>query len=183
MACSGPIRPSSLHREVRSAQPYAGLTRQSFDRVLDFVASGGYALRAYERYARLRQADAGRLRLANPRLAHLYRMNVGTIVEAPMIKIRLSGRRGKRRSGTGPLAAGRLLGEVEEYFVEQLKIGDTFAFAGEVVRFEGLRSTDAFVSRTSDPDPKIPSYEGGKFPLSTHLASRVRSLLAEPGRS
>ena len=80
------------------------------------------------------------------------------------------------------MAGGRPLGEVEEYFVEQLKFGDTFAFAGEVLRFEGLQNTDAFVSRTSDPDPMIPSYEGGKFPLSTHLAHRVRSLLAEPGR-
>jgi ATP-dependent helicase Lhr and Lhr-like helicase len=182
MACNGPIRPSTLYREVRSAQPYASLTRQSFDRVLDFVATGGYALRAYERYARLRQAGAGRLRLAQPRLAQHYRMNVGTIVEAPIIKIRLAGRRGKRRPGIGPLAGGRLLGEVEEYFVEQLKVGDTFAFAGEVLRFEGLLNTEAFVTRTSDPEPMIPSYEGGKFPLSTHLAHRVRSLLAEPGR-
>jgi ATP-dependent helicase Lhr and Lhr-like helicase len=182
MACSGPIRPSSLYREVRSAQPYASLTRQSFDRVLDFVATGGYALRAYDRYARLRPAGPDRLRLAHPRLAQHYRMNVGTIVEAPMIKIRLAGRRGKRRPGIGPLAGGRLLGEVEEYFVEQLKVGDTFAFAGEVLRFEGLQNTDAFVTRTSDPDPMIPSYQGGKFPLSTHLAQRVRSLLAEPGR-
>jgi ATP-dependent helicase Lhr and Lhr-like helicase len=155
------------------------LTRQSFDRVLDFVATGGYALRAYERYARLRRAGADRLRLAHPRLAQHYRMNVGTIVEAPMIKIRLAGRRGKRRPGIG---RGRLLGEVEEYFVEQLKVGDTFAFAGEVLRFEGLQNTDAFVTRTSEPDPMIPSYEGGKFPLSTHLAQRVRSLLAEPDR-
>src|SRR5262245_45900447 len=182
MACSGPMKPSSLHREVRSAQPYASLTRQSFDRVLDFVATGGYALRAYERFARLRQADGGSLRLAHPRLAQRYRMNVGTIVEAPMIKIRLAGRRGKLRPGIGPLTAGRLLGEVVEYFVEQLKLGDTFAFAGEVLRFEGLQNTDAFVTRTSDPDPMIPSYEGGKFPLSTHLANRVRSLLAEPER-
>jgi ATP-dependent Lhr-like helicase len=182
MACSGPIRPSTLYREVRSAQPYARLTRQNFDRVLDFVATGGYALRAYERYARLRRIGAGRLCLAHPRLAQHYRMNVGTIIEAPMIKIRLAGRRGKRRPGIGPLAGGRPLGEVEEYFVEQLKFGDTFAFAGEVLRFEGLQNTDAFVSRTSDPDPMIPSYEGGKFPLSTHLAHRVRSLLAEPGR-
>jgi ATP-dependent Lhr-like helicase len=182
MACSGPISPDSLYREVLSAQPYASLTRQRFDRVLDFVATGGYALRAYERFARLRQAGAGRLRLAHPRLAQHYRMNVGTIVEAPLVKVRLAGRRGKRRPGIGPLTGGRLLGEVEEYFIEQLQIGDTFALGGEVVRFEGLQDTDAFVTRTSDPDPMIPSYAGGKFPLSTPLANRVRSLLAEPGR-
>jgi ATP-dependent helicase Lhr and Lhr-like helicase len=61
-----------------------------------------------------------------------------------------------------------------------LRAGDTFAFAGEVLRFEGLQDTDAFVTRTTDPDPTIPSYEGGKFPLSTHLAERVRAMIANP---
>ena len=75
---------------------------------------------------------------------------------------------------------GRVLGELEESFIEQLKAGDTFAFAGEVLRFEGLQDTDAFVTRTSDPDPAIPSYAGGKFPLSTHLAERVRRMIANP---
>ena len=65
------------------------------------------------------------------------------------------------------------LGELEEYFINQLSVGDTFAFAGEVLRFEGLHDTEAYVTRTSDPEPMIPSYEGGKFPLSTHLAMRV----------
>ena len=184
MACSGPIEPASLYQEVRRAAPYVGLTRERFDRVLDLVATGGYALRAYERYARLRQAGKGRLRLAHPRLAQQYRMNVGTIVEAPMIKVRLAAARGgKGGAGLGRvLIGGRTLGQLEEYFIEQLKLGDTFAFAGEVLRFEGLHDTEALVTRTSDADPMIPSYEGGKFPLSTHLAARVRALLAEPER-
>ena len=182
-ACAGPFQPDALFAEVCSASPYADLTRERFDRVLDFVSTGGYALRAYERYARLRPAGDGRLRLSHPRLARQYRMNAGTIVDAPMIKIRLVGRgRGAGRSKPGaprPLMGGRVLGEVEEYFIEQLKAGDTFAFAGEVLRFEGLQETEAFVTRTSDPDPAIPSYDGGKFPLSTYLAGRVRAMLAD----
>ena len=75
---------------------------------------------------------------------------------------------------------GRVLGELEESFIEQLKAGDTFAFAGEVLRFEGLQDTDAFVTAPNDPDPAIPSYAGGKFPLSTHLAERVRRMIADP---
>ena len=181
-ACAGPFDPDALYREVCSALPYARLTRRQFDRVVDFVSTGGYALQAYDRYARLRPMADGRLRLSHPRFANQYRMNAGTIVEAPMIKIRLVGRRaGKRKPGMArPLMGGRVLGEVEEYFVEQLKVGDTFAFAGEVLRFEGLAETDAFVTRTTDPDPAIPSYEGGKFPLSTHLAERVRGMIANP---
>ena len=184
MACSGPIEADRLYQEVRGAAPYADLTKERFDRVLDLVATGGYALRAYERYARLRRTGEGHLRLAHPRLAQQYRMNVGTIVEAPMIKLRLAAaRRGKGTPGSRPtLIGGRALGQVEETFIEQLRIGDTFAFAGEVVRFEGLHDTEALVTRTRDPDPKIPSYQGGRFPLSTHLADRVRALLAEPER-
>ncbi len=92
-ACAGPFEPEALYREVTSALPYAGLTRRQFDRIVDFVSTGGYALRAYERYARLRPTGDGRLRLSHPRLAQQYRMNAGTIVEAPMIKIRLVGRK------------------------------------------------------------------------------------------
>jgi ATP-dependent helicase Lhr and Lhr-like helicase len=181
-ACAGPFAPDALYGEVSSTLPYAGLTRRQFDRIVDFVSTGGYALRSYERYARLRPTADGRLRLSHPRLAQQYRMNAGTIVEAPMIKIRLIGqRRIRRKPGTPrPLAGGRVLGELEESFIEQLTVGDSFAFAGEVLRFEGLQDTQAFVTRSSDPDPTIPSYAGGKFPLSTHLAERVRRMIADP---
>jgi ATP-dependent Lhr-like helicase len=158
-ACAGPFDPGALYAEVCTAAPYAGLTRTRFDRVVDFVSTGGYALKVYDRFARLRPAGDGRLRLSHPRLAQQYRMNVGTIVEAPMIKVRLIGRgTGRRKPGTArPLSGGRVLGELEEYFIEQLSIGDTFAFAGFVLRFEGLQDTEAFVSRTLDPEPKVPS--------------------------
>lgn len=177
-ACAGPFHAGELYAEVRSAAPFADLDRGTFDRVLDFTATGGYSLRAYERFARLRVLDDGRLRLSHPKLAHTYRMNAGTIVEAPMIKVRLGGRR--KASGEGKiLAGGRVLGEIEEWFLEQLAPGDTFVFAGEVLRFEGLRDTEAFVTRAEGRDPKIPTYQGGKFPLSTHLAERVRRMLAD----
>ncbi|WP_295555895.1 ligase-associated DNA damage response DEXH box helicase [uncultured Hyphomicrobium sp.] len=186
MACHGPFAPDALFDEVRSAAPYAGLTRDRFDRVVDFVATGGYALRSYERFARLRPTDDGRLRLAHPSLIRQYRMNAGTIVEAPMIKIRLVGqRRGRslRKPGSPqPLMGGRVLGEVEEYFIEQLAPGNTFVFAGEILRFEGLSETEAYVTRAPGADAMIPSYAGGKFPLSTHLAKRVRAMLADRSR-
>lgn len=180
MACAAPIHPDHLFKEVRSAAPYAGLKRQTFDRILDFVSTGGYALKAYDRFAKLKPGEGGTWRIAHPRVAQQYRLNVGTIVDSPVIRVRLVGaRRARSRSAGSALAGGRVLGEVDEYFIEQLKPGDTFAFAGEVVRFEGLRETEAFVSRTSATEPMIPSYGGGKFPLSTHLALRVRRMLAD----
>ena len=110
-------------------------------------------------------------------------MNVGTIVEAPMIKIRLVGRgAAKRKPGTARPArrAAACWASSRNISSISCSVGDTFAFAGEVLRFEGLQDTEAFVTRTSDPEPMIPSYEGGKFPLSTHLAERVRAHAGRP---
>jgi ATP-dependent Lhr-like helicase len=181
-AASGPFMPDHLFAEVRTAAPYAGLARETFDRVVDFVATGGYALRAYERYARLRPMPDGRLRLSHPSLANQHRLNIGTIVDSPMLKVRLVGRRPPPKHGQRPrLVGGRVLGEIDEWFIGELKAGDTFVFAGEVVRFEGLHEMEAYVSRSTASDPMIPSYPGGKFPLSTHLAARVRAMLADPG--
>jgi len=180
VACAEPFDPDRLYREVTSASPYQGLTREGFDQVLAFVATGGYALANYDRYAKLKRTKEGEYRVAHPRVAQQYRLNVGTIVEAPMLRVRLARLKGGVGK-SGMVAGGRVLGEVEEYFIEQLSPGDTFVFAGEVLRFEGLREMDAIVTRAHAADPKVPAYEGGKFPLSTYLAGRVRLMLAERG--
>ena len=174
MACAGPFDADELYAEVTSAEPYAELPRKDFDDVVAFNATGGYALRAYERFARIRQMKDGRWRVAHPEVAQQYRLNVGTIVESTMLKVRLTS--AKARFG------GRVLGEVEEYFAEQLSPGDTFVFAGEVLQFLSIVENEVRVARTLATEPKVPSYAGGKFPLSTFLAARVRALLAEPAR-
>jgi ATP-dependent Lhr-like helicase len=176
-ACGEPFLADELYAEVRAAAPYSLLSRTDFDAVVDFVATGGYALKAYERFAKIRQGKDGRWRITHPRVAQRYRMNVGTIVEADMIKVRLVR---SSRSGKVVPRGGRLLGEVEEYFIETLKVGDTFVFAGEILRYEALVEDEVYVSRSDATDPKVPAYEGGKFPLSTYLAARVRALLAKP---
>jgi ATP-dependent Lhr-like helicase len=177
MACGAPFLADELYDEVRGAAPYAMLPRETFDRVVDFVATGGYALRSYERYARIRRNKDGRWRISNPQVAQQYRLNVGTIVEAPMLNVRYA------RKGAGGVArGGPVLGKIEEYFIEQLARGDTFLFAGKTLRFEGIRENECFVSNGAGDDAKIPMYAGGKFPLSTYLADTVRGMLADPGR-
>lgn len=176
VACSAPFEADDLFEEIRTAPAYMTLSRQTFDKVVAFVATGGYALRSYDRYARLRPTKDGLWRVANPKVAQQYRLNVGTIVEAPMLKVRL----GRKAAGSGAaLRGGRVLGEIEEWFVEQLVPGDTFIFAGEILRFEGMREMDVIASRSSAEAPKVPSYQGGKFPLSTYLAERVRIMLGD----
>jgi ATP-dependent helicase Lhr and Lhr-like helicase len=180
-ACGQPFLSDQLYREVLTAAPYSGLSRSDFDDVLDFVATGGYALKTYERFARIKQDKSGHWRVANPRVRQSYRLNVGTIVEDTMLKVRLVRSRGtgqREKGSTGVLGrGGRMLGEIEEVFIEGLVIGDTFVFGGEVVRYEALSEDQVYVSRANDHDAKVPSYMGGKFPLSTYLAERVRQLL------
>ena len=89
MACAEPFDMLELYDEVTSASPYADLTWETFERVVDFVATGGYALRTYERYARIRKTKEGRWRVSNPQVAQQYRLNLGTIVESPMLNIRM----------------------------------------------------------------------------------------------
>ena len=128
----------------------------------------------------------GLWRVANGKVAQTYRMNVGTIVEATVLKVRLvRGQASKPHSEggryTGPLrSGGRVLGELEEGFLETLVPGDTFLFGGEVLALQGIVENEALVSRSRSETPRVPSYAGGKFPLSTYLASRVRDLLADP---
>jgi ATP-dependent helicase Lhr and Lhr-like helicase len=169
-ACSGPFAADALFEEVRAAAPYADLSRADFDDVLAFVATGGYALAVYERFRRLRQGADGLWRLADRRLAQRYRMNVGTIVEVPMVRVRLKSRR-------------QVLGELEEWFVSWLAPGDVFQFAGRALRFEGLRDTFADVTLApAGVQPTVPSYQGTRMAFTTHLSDRVRGYLADPAR-
>ncbi|TPQ47669.1 DNA ligase-associated DEXH box helicase [Prosthecomicrobium hirschii] len=176
MAVAAPFADDDLHAEVTSAYPYRALDRATFDRVVDYVATGGYALKVYERYAKIRRRKDGLWRVASPDIAQGWRLNVGTIVEMPMLKVRLV----SKVSGGTPARGGRVLGEMEEFFFETLAKGDTFLFGGEVLRFEIIRENEALVTRTRDESPRIPAYAGGKFPLSTYLADQVRRMLADP---
>lgn len=167
-ACAGPFMPDDLYAEVRTAAPYAGLTRAQFDAALDVIATGGYALRAYERYRRLTEQPDGSVRLTHPRLAALHRLNAGTIVEAVTMNVRF-GRR------------GRALGQVEEWFGAQLRVSDTFMFAGQTLEVTGFDGPDIHV-KMGRGTPSVPTYVGGRMPLSTNLANRVRALMNTPAR-
>jgi ATP-dependent helicase Lhr and Lhr-like helicase len=163
-ACAGPFDEAELLAEIRSALPYAGVDEEGFARVLDFVATGGYALRAYDRFRRIVRGPGGKWRLTHPEHAHRHRLNAGIIVDAEMLDVRFRN--------------GRSLGKVEEAFGATLKPGDTFRFAGTDLEVEGLRDLELIV-RASTRSGTIPSYMGQKLALSTHLADRVRALMSD----
>ena len=169
MACAGPFREDALLAEVRSALPYAQIDAAAFAKVLDFVATGGYALRAYDRFRRIVRDRDGTWRLAHPDQAHRHRMNAGIIVDAEMIEVRFRGSGGR---------GGRSLGRVEENFGASLKPGDTFRFAGMDLEVEAVRDLELIV-RAAKRSATIPSYMGARMPITTHLADRVRAMLSD----
>jgi ATP-dependent Lhr-like helicase len=165
MAASGPFDPDSQYAETIRAAPYGQLGRGDFDDVLRFVEDGGYALSAYERYRKLFRDSEGRVHIRGERTARQARMNVGTIVEAPLLKVRM-------RSQT--------LGEVEEYFANTLRPGDTFMFAGRLLQFIRIRETFIECIDGGTGTPAVPAYAGTRLPLTTNLAARVRAMLHSP---
>ncbi|HYZ48049.1 MAG TPA: ligase-associated DNA damage response DEXH box helicase, partial [Sphingomonas sp.] len=164
-ACAAPFDAAELLDEIRSALPYSALTDELFERVLGFIESGGYALRAYDRFKRLTKGPDGKWRVSHPKFVTQHRLNAGIIVEATMLNVRFKN--------------GRLLGKVEEGFAATLSRGDTFFFAGLTLEVERMDTEDLVVRATSRP-ARIPTYGGARMPISTNLADRVRAFLAKP---
>ncbi len=164
MAVAAPFQQQELLAEVRSAAPYAALKDETFEEVLNFIATGGYALRAYDRFRRLVPDANGMWRIARPQIALQHRLNAGVIVEQPLLSVRFRN--------------GRKLGTVEEGFASTLTPGDHIFFAGLSLEIEQFKDTDIIV-RASSKSARIVTYGGQRMSMSTHLANRVRHMLAD----
>jgi len=165
LAAAAPFTRDDMLAEIREAAPYSTLPEETFDRVLGFVATGGYSLRAYDRFQRIVEGPDGLWRVSHPRFITQHRLNAGIIVEAAMLTVRFRN--------------GRSLGRVEEGFAASLSPKDTFFFSGLSLEVEGVKGEDLFVRATSRP-ARIPTYGGARMPISTNLADRVRHFLHEP---
>ena len=168
-ACAAPFQEAELLAEVRSSLSYAWLDEEIWERVLSFVETGGYALKAYDKFKRIVRDADGVWRLSHPEQAQRHRMNAGIIIDAEMLDVRISAGRGR---------GGRSLGKVEERFAASLSPGDTFAFAGmslEVIKVQDME----VVVKAAKASAMIPSYGGARLPLTTHLADRVRTMLVD----
>ncbi len=163
-ACAGPFDEAELLAQVRSSRPYAWVDQAIWARVLNFVATGGYALKAYDRFRRIVRTPEGTWRLTHPELAARHRINAGIILDAEMLDVRFRN--------------GRSLGRVEEAFGASLSAGDTFRFAGLDLEVESIRDLELVV-KAAKRSGTIPSYMGARMPLTTHLAERVQAMLAD----
>ncbi|MFT9382380.1 ligase-associated DNA damage response DEXH box helicase [Gluconobacter sp. P5B12] len=165
-ACAGPFFPDALYEEVRQTAPYSQIARTDFDEVVRFVEDGGYALKAYERHQRLFRDSLGQLWVRNEQIIRQFRMNIGTIVDTPMLRVK------SRR--------GKAFGEIDEYFASTLVPGDTFLLGGELLEFLGLQDTTVQAARGRGKDPRVPVYGGNQLSISPGLARYVREMLHTP---
>jgi ATP-dependent Lhr-like helicase len=164
MAVAEPFQQEELLAEIRSAAPYSGLKDETFEEILNFIATGGYALKAYDRFRRLVPEPGGMWRITKPAVAQQHRLNAGVIVEQPLMTVRFRN--------------GRKLGTVEEGFASALAPGDRFFFAGLSLEVEQFKDTDIIVHASSKRG-QIVTYGGQRMSMSTHLANRVRQMLAD----
>ncbi|MEN8841144.1 MAG: ligase-associated DNA damage response DEXH box helicase [Octadecabacter sp.] len=164
-ACSGPFDATDLFHEIKTVGAFSDLNRAAFDDCLDFCATGGYALQAYDQWKRLKKLG-GKWQLRDPRAAARIRMNIGTIFDIETLKVKF------RRSA-------KTLGEVEESFAASLTKGDTFLIGGKIVRYEGLNQLVVEVSREKGRAPKVATFSGTKFSTSTQLSQRILQMFQQ----
>ena len=182
-ACGEPFLADELLRRSAHGRALRGAHARGFRRGARFRRDRRLCAQeptsASPRSGRARTA-AGASR--NPRVAQHYRLNVGTIVEADMLKVRLVRSRGAGGGYAGGVArGGRLLGEIEEYFIETLTPGDTFVFAGEVLRYEAMVEDEVYVSRASVRRPEGAVLRGRQVP-ALDLSRRARARRSSPTR-
>jgi ATP-dependent Lhr-like helicase len=165
LAAAAPVESDEVFALVRRAYPFRDLTRDEFDRILQYLEGGGAALE--KQYAglfgkvRLEQSLIG---LAGPRVARDFLVNIGTIPSEGFIDVLLRRRR---------------LGSVEENFIKQLQIGDLFVLGGRVVRLVDTGVQEAYVERADGHLPTVPRWNAAKMPLTSGLARAVRQLRTE----
>lgn len=167
LALGGGFEADELYREVRGTHAYAALDAATWRAVLDFIVQGGRALAKYPDYKRVVRDDDGRYRVRDRRVAFRHRLSIGTITADGAVAVKY--------------LRGGSLGSVEEGFLARLRRGDRFQFAGrtlELVRLEGMV---AYVRRAKGGDGPVATWQGGRMPLSTQLASEVESLYSHPG--
>jgi len=167
LALGGGFEADALYREVRATHAYAALDRAAWQAVLDFIVQGGRALRNYPEFRRVERDGDGRYRVHDRRVALRHRLSIGTIAADGAVAV-------KYLRGGG-------LGSVEEGFLARLRPGDRFQFAGRALQLVRLEDMTAYVRRAKDGDGPVATWQGGRMPLSTQLASEVENLYAHPG--
>jgi ATP-dependent helicase Lhr and Lhr-like helicase len=165
VALGGGFEADQLYDELRTCWVYRQLTREEFDWVLAFCERGGDSLQTYPDYHRIKPDEQGVYRVPDRALARRHRMSIGTIVSDAAMQVKFT--------------TGQRIGTIEESFIARLKKGDAFTFAGRVLELIRVQDMTAYVKRAEKNKGTVPSWQGGKMPLSTEMANAVLALLAQ----
>ncbi|MDW8332240.1 MAG: ligase-associated DNA damage response DEXH box helicase [Cyclobacteriaceae bacterium] len=165
LAVSDGFYPEEIYREVKSTFSFASLTPDEWLWVLNFITTGGDALQAYDEYRKVIVDTHGRYVVDDRRTAQRHRLSIGTITGDNQLMVKY--------------VTGKYLGTVEEYFISQLSIGDTFWFAGRVLELVRIKDMEVHVRRSNKKSGRVPSWMGGRMPLSSQLGAYIRNKLDE----
>ena len=166
------IAETELLGQARGTHAFAGITAEQWRWCVDYLCGGGPALAAYPQYARIAN-DGGVLRLRDRRHARTHRLGIGTISSEESMRVVL---------GRGAGGGGMDLGHIEEGFVALLRPGDAFTFAGHILRLVRVREMVAYAQRATRRGGRVPSWAGGRMPLSNELSRAMRAKVADASR-
>jgi ATP-dependent Lhr-like helicase len=164
LAVSDGFRADEIFNEVKNTYAFADMHRKEFYDLLDFITTGGASLSQYDEYLKVELED-GMYKVHNRRTAMQHRLSMGTITSSVSIRIKFM--------------SGGSLGNVEESFITKLKIGDNFWFAGRSLELVKVKEMTAFVKKSNKTKGVIPSWAGGRMPLSSQLSAVFREKLDE----
>ena len=164
LAVSDGFRANELFNEIKSTYAFADITRNEFDQLLDFITSGGKTLAQYDEFLKV-EVENGLYKVNSRRVAMRHRLSIGTITSELSVRVKW--------------LSGGSLGTIEESFISKLKPGNTFWFAGRSLEFIRVKEMTAYVKKSNSTKGIIPSWNGGRMPLSSQLAAVFRDKLDE----
>lgn len=164
LAVSDGFRPEFILPEIRATYCYSDITDDEFMELTYFITSGGTALQQYDEYKKVEIID-GTYKINSRRLAMRHRLHIGTIVSDPMLKVRFMG--------------GGYIGMIEEWFISRLQTGDVFTLAGRTLEFIMIKEMTVIVKKSSSKRSIVPSWQGGRMPLSANLGIMLRKKFNE----
>ncbi|HUR11055.1 MAG TPA: ligase-associated DNA damage response DEXH box helicase [Flavitalea sp.] len=164
LAISDGFYPEEIFNEVKQTYCFREIAEEEFEEILHFITAGGNALQQYDEYKKVEVID-GKYQIRNRRIAMRHRMHIGTIVSDPMLKVRMM--------------SGSYVGVIEEWFISRLTPGDVFTLAGRNHEFVMIKDLTVLVRKTTSNKSMVPSWQGGRMPLSANLGMMLRKKFNE----
>jgi ATP-dependent Lhr-like helicase len=165
LAISDGFRPEVLFPELKSTWCYQDMTEDEWREILHFITEGGVALQQYDEYRKVEVMEDGLYKINSRRVAMRHRLHIGTIVSDAMLKVRFT--------------SGGYIGMIEEYFISRLEAGDVFTLAGRNLEFVAIKEMTVLARKSNAKKSRVPSWNGGRMPLSANLGMMLRRKLDE----